>query len=624
MNRPSTPFRSLFTVPCLLFTVHCPLFTFSLLGCSALASYRLDYDTPVHPELQSALESIDARIAAELEIPADKRSCGVLDLTDLRLGMVNPDRMQYAASVPKICILLAYFETHPEAARDLDPAVERELQLMIKRSSNEMASKYSQQIGLEKIQELQQSDRYRLYDAARGGGIWSGKHYGIDRPRIGDPLGDLSHAATARSLLRYYLLLEQGRLVGPDASARMRRIFEAPRLDFHDDNFARGLTGRDLTMIRKNGLWENWHLDTARVEHAGRVYVLVGLTEHPRGREYLSKLAAAVDEHLCGPSRPAPLRHALRRFDLDRTLKPGEAIELGPIDSPLLFNEALPSWNVETPPGAGFTVEMRVAEGFTDLWSAYLFVGQGGEVPDVPRGADFEGGKIDVDYFRSPERWSRVQLRVRAFGAAPVRVARLAVCFSDMTRRPIAVRPPQPAGPPPDEALWKRRLAVPFRSQRAEDRLIADSICSPTSVAMMMEFRGVNRPTAEVAARIFDPVHKIYGNWPRAVQAAFEAGLPGYLERFGAWREVEASIARGQPLIISIRAAPGELRGAPYPKTDGHLLVLVGFDAEGNVEVNDPAAATAQAGQVTYRREDLEKVWFARGGTAYVIGERSP
>ena len=64
------------------------------------------------------------------------------------------------------------------------------LELMIKRSSNEMAAKYSQLVGLDNVRHLQRSPKYRLYDETSGGGLWSGKHYGIDEPRVGDPLGD--------------------------------------------------------------------------------------------------------------------------------------------------------------------------------------------------------------------------------------------------------------------------------------------------------------------------------------------------------------------------------------------------------------------------------------------------
>jgi hypothetical protein len=141
---------------------------------------------------------------------------------------------------------------------------------------------------------------------------------------------------------------------------------------------------------------------------------------------------------------------------------------------------------------------------------------------------------------------------------------------------------------------------------------------------MVLEYRGVRRPTREVARRVYDPIHEIYGNWPRNVQAAYTLGVPGYLTRFREWREVEAAIARGQPLVASIRAGKGQLRDAPYPSTDGHLLVIVGFDADGRVLVNDPAASSPEGVPRAYPRSEMEGVWLRHGGTAYVLLPAGP
>src|SRR5687767_12941556 len=104
----------------------------------ALANFTLGYDTPTDPSLQSALESIDARLRAEYGIAAEHTSAGVLDLKTRRLALVRPDRIDYAASVPKIAILLAWFDAHPEAATTIDPQTRHELGLMIKASDNAM------------------------------------------------------------------------------------------------------------------------------------------------------------------------------------------------------------------------------------------------------------------------------------------------------------------------------------------------------------------------------------------------------------------------------------------------------------------------------------------------------
>jgi beta-lactamase class A len=256
--------------------------------------YSLDYDTPVDAKLQARLASLDAELRAKYGMTAEQTAAGVLDLKRMRLAMINPDRIEYAASVPKIGILLAYFAKHPEAATQLDPVVRHELGLMAKQSSNEMAAKYSRALGLREIQSV--LDSYGFYDAARGGGIWVGKHYGPNSERIGDPVADHSHAATVRQLLRYYLLLEQGRLVSPEASKTMRDIFASPDLAHDDLKFVKGLAGRDVQIIRKWGSWQDWLHDSAIVTGPNRHYVIVGLTHHPKGDEYLAGLASAVDD----------------------------------------------------------------------------------------------------------------------------------------------------------------------------------------------------------------------------------------------------------------------------------------------------------------------------------------
>ena len=278
------------------------LLSFTLLACTSTVprTYVLDYDTSVDSALQARIETIDAALRDKYAMTAEQTAVGVLDLRRMRVAMIHPDRIEYAASVAKIGILLAYFQLHPEAASHLDPQTRHELGLMIKASSNEMAAKYSREMGLREIQTVLNNAGF--YDATRGGGIWVGKHYGAGGERIGDPVADHSHAATVRQLLRYYLLLEQGKLVSPEASATMRQIFASPDIPHDDLKFVKALSGRHVRILRKWGSWEDWFHDTADIEGRGRHYILVALTHHPRGDEYLSDLARAVDDLMTAQS----------------------------------------------------------------------------------------------------------------------------------------------------------------------------------------------------------------------------------------------------------------------------------------------------------------------------------
>lgn len=270
--------------------------TLMLFACTSATPPRpfaLNYDTPVDAALQRQVEEIDARLRGKHGLSAEQAAVGVLDLERKRLAMIHPDRVEYAASVPKIGILLAYFQLHPEAAAQLDAETAHELGLMIKASSNEMAAKHSRLIGLRQIQQV--LDRYGFYDAGRGGGIWVGKHYGPNSERIGDPVADHSHAATVRQLLRFYWMLDNGLLVSPAASRKMREIFLSPSIPHDEHKFVKALAGPDTVLLRKWGSWQNWLHDTAIVEAPGRRYVLVALTQHPAGDAYLEDLAREVD-----------------------------------------------------------------------------------------------------------------------------------------------------------------------------------------------------------------------------------------------------------------------------------------------------------------------------------------
>ena len=261
-------------------------------------NFVINYSTPVDPALQAKLEAIDAKVRGQFDIKPEQTNVGLLDLLHPRLAMIQPDHTVYAASVAKVAILLAYFQTRPEAATNLDPAVEHELGLMIRISSNEMASKYSHLIGLRTVQEVLTG--YGFYNKDHGGGIWLGKHYGQDSERYPDPLTGNSHAVNVRQLLRFYLMMEQGKLVSPEASAKMREIFSLPTIPLDDFKFTRGLRGRGLNIIRKSGTWEQWLHDTAEITGPGRRYVLVALTENLKGDDYLEALAPLVDDLMQG------------------------------------------------------------------------------------------------------------------------------------------------------------------------------------------------------------------------------------------------------------------------------------------------------------------------------------
>src|SRR5881394_797839 len=60
---------------------------------SSFQGYVLDYHTPTDPQLQAALEDIDAQLRGRFGMHPEQTAVGLLDLNRLRLAMIQPDRI---------------------------------------------------------------------------------------------------------------------------------------------------------------------------------------------------------------------------------------------------------------------------------------------------------------------------------------------------------------------------------------------------------------------------------------------------------------------------------------------------------------------------------------------------
>lgn len=306
------------------------------------------------------------------------------------------------------------------------------------------------------------------------------------------------------------------------------------------------------------------------------------------------------------------------------TAKPYQALYTSRIISTNFpFNELLPSWNIATPDGTGFMAEIRVGRKADGTWTPFYHFGVWGTATQPAQHTLRDAnGTVEIDTFSSPKSYDRIQYRFLLVTTIPNRsptIRRVGLAYSNtLNDEALAQKLRTPADPKGVQG-WARRLPVPWRSQSTEPEPIRHSICSATAVAMVMQHYGVNEPTAKVAARTYDAKYQMYGNWIRAVQAAYSFGIVGHIERFHDWDSVKRHIAAGRPIIASIRFGKGELRNAPFSSSQGHIIVIVGFDNNGNVNVNDPAGKTMQAGVTTYPKEDMQKAWLDHGGVAYVL-----
>ncbi len=252
-----------------------------------------------------------------------------------------------------------------------------------------------------------------------------------------------------------------------------------------------------------------------------------------------------------------------------------------------------------------FEASVRVAGGWSS-WAATTTVG-GAEFPPMA-GA---GGALEaqIDLWRAAAPVQEVRLRVRCDDEAALRGAWL-LTLSACDPAPVTALSGAGAG--------TIRLDVPAFSQMVEGGEIGARICSPTSVAMVLGYWRRPAQVHALAEEMLDAALDLYGVWPAAIHAAARRGVAGYLLRFPDWDAAAWCLARGIPIIASVRYATGELAGAAIAATPGHLLVLTGYE-DGRVLVNDPAAPDAASVRRHYALTDLTRVWLERTGVGYVL-----
>ena len=232
-------------------------------------------------------------------IASHKLAVGIVDLhnpANVEFASVNGNRMMYAASLPKIAILLAAEDALFKGELAETSEVTSDMRLMIARSDNQAATRMIDRLGYEKIQQVLEDPRYQLYSETQGGGLWVGKRYGSGGDRHPDPLKGLSHAATVDQVCRFYYLMYNGKLVSPTRSAQMMRIMSDPELHHKFVNTLDKLAP-GATMYRKSGSWKNYHADSILVDDGGdRRYILVALAEDAQGEQIMRDLVKLAEK----------------------------------------------------------------------------------------------------------------------------------------------------------------------------------------------------------------------------------------------------------------------------------------------------------------------------------------
>jgi len=310
------------------------------------------------------------------------------------------------------------------------------------------------------------------------------------------------------------------------------------------------------------------------------------------------------------------------------------------------FTELVASWIADTPAGTFVRVYMRAERrdaSFTKWYTMGVWAfGETNILRTSVGGQGDADGFIGIDtFFAKDHPMVGYQLRLELYRAsgssASPTVRRIGAVASD----PVNTKPYLPSA---TTMTATTILAVPAYSQEIHKGEYSqydnggEAWCSPTSTSMVVaywgtgpspsdyayvldDYPGTSDPWVDYAAHYtFDYHYDGAGNWPFNVAYAGNFGLDGEVTQLHSLAEAEQFIKAGIPLVASIAFTSNKLDGFLFKSTNGHLLVIVGFDRFGNPVVNDPAATSDATVQRTYDRAQFEQNWMtSTGGIVYVI-----
>lgn len=313
------------------------------------------------------------------------------------------------------------------------------------------------------------------------------------------------------------------------------------------------------------------------------------------------------------PAYLYPQCFGLRRADF--TAAGPDTYESKPIEAKPGWTNAIASWNIAEPQGVSFELDLRANVGGS--WTKWYRMGtwsiEGQAAPRTSIGDQGDdNGTVDTDTLLLKQPAEAIQVKIITNRIDSLKLATVSLS-----------NPSEPIlEPAPDKKVWGTVLPV---FKRYQDRYPNGGVvCSATSTSMLLRYwaDSMKRPALDhdvpaVAAAVYDTAWKGTGNWAfnMAFPGSFD-GMESYVTRLSSVADLEKWIAAGIPVATSV--SYNMLRGRPKNGADdGHLVVLIGFDGDGNPIFNDPA--DNHHVNTTFKRSDFEKGWADSGRTVYLV-----
>lgn len=287
-----------------------------------------------------------------------------------------------------------------------------------------------------------------------------------------------------------------------------------------------------------------------------------------------------------------------------------------PVEAGIRWKQLVVSWNVTTNIALSVAARPMLPGG-----ARFLSLGRWALAasPKTPResvnGQEASWGEVQTDVLVLREAATSAEVRLEVLGPE-AGLRRLALAFSGDGGMEESAKAAS--------AVWGRDLPVPVRSQ-ADFPEGVSRWCSPTSTTMLMAYWGERQtrpdwiPTVPETARgVFDPGWDGTGNWPfNMAFAGSPPGLNAVVARWESLADLERWVESGAPAAASVSYAM--LKGRPVAEPgDGHLVVVRGFTAAGDVRVNDPGVRRERVDRV-FPRGDFDRAWTHSRRTVYLV-----
>lgn len=304
------------------------------------------------------------------------------------------------------------------------------------------------------------------------------------------------------------------------------------------------------------------------------------------------------------------------------------------------FEYMVVSWNSDTPEGTWVEIQAKVLVNHWDEegqdkenWTDWLTWGRWS--PFIERASVSSEdllAKISVDELivkgQKGETANKVQLRVILHSNNHDAKPTLRLLHGTLKNTLEGQAIDKEFKDPVDISNLNKYIATPKFSQMIRDPKIANSICSPTTITMIMNGKGEELLPEEVAQNTYDFDYG-FGNWAFAMASVGSYGYEAYVD-YTTIDGLKQEVAKGYPVGVSVKYSNDPKKSSlPYVEgapgiTGGHLIVVTGFekDKDGNeyVLVNDSFAPDNETVSRKYKLDQFQNAWSKK--VAYIVRDK--